>query len=319
MEKPELISVIIPVLNEEKHIGKLMDALAKQDYPRLEFLLTDGGSTDGTRTAILQRKAIDPRFKMISNPLRFVSHGFNIALREAEGKFIAFLGAHAVYPDRYLSEGYKVLSANLAEAVGGPLIHQGLNATGKAIALAMTSGFGVGNTAFRTSSGRQYVDSVAFALYKKEVFEKIGGMDESLIRNQDDEFHYRMNAAGMRILMVPSMQAEYYVRSSYKALFQQYFEYGLYKPMVLKKVNSGARWRHFIPSLWLLYLILLPISLFCIPFLKIFSLLPLIVYLSSAIFFSVRISGEQNPLRLICAFFTLHLAYGAGFLRGLSK
>lgn len=317
MQKPELTSVIVPVLNEEGHISKLMDTLARQDYPNLEFLLTDGGSSDRTIQLITERQLNDPRFKLIRNPERFVSHGFNLALMEAKGNYIAFLGAHAEYPENYLSQGVKVLDKNIADAVGGPLRHKGLNPTGKAIAFAMTSGFGVGNTAFRTSTERQYVESVAFAVYKKSVFEKLGGMDEALIRNQDDEFHYRMNSAGFKILMIPEMQAVYYVRSSFYALFKQYFQYGLYKPLVLKKVHSGARLRHFIPSLWTLYLVC-AVTLSCIfPSGILLCSIPFMLYLMIACYVIFKSPPEINPFLLFLGFSTLHISYGTGFIKGL--
>lgn len=319
MERTDLVSVIVPVLNEEKHIVKLMDALARQTYPFLEFLLTDGGSTDATAGLISERSNKDPRFKIIHNPHRYVSHGFNLALKEARGNFIAFLGAHAVYPENYIELGCRILKNNIADAVGGPLRHEGLSPAGKAIALAMTSGFGVGNTAFRTSSAQQFVDSVAFAVYKRSVFDELGGLDEDLIRNQDDEFHYRMNAAGLKILMTPEMQAVYFVRSSFIGLFKQYYQYGLYKPLVLKKVNSGARWRHFIPSLWVIYLISLPVFCVTLPSAGLVFLIPLLLYLLTSIFMLLRSGGKTSPFFLFLAFATLHLSYGLGFLKGSVK
>ncbi|MDZ7648838.1 MAG: hypothetical protein U5K54_17615 [Cytophagales bacterium] len=120
-------------------------------------------------------------------------------------------------------------------SVGGPLIQKGKSEKGKAIAHAMSSKLGVGDTEFRTDSKKQYVDSVAFAMYKREIFDSIGVMDEQLIRNQDDELHYRMNAAGYRILMVPEMQCVYYVRETLRGLFKQYFQYGLFKPFTFSK------------------------------------------------------------------------------------
>jgi GT2 family glycosyltransferase len=294
-----------------------MDALAKQDHPHLEFLLTDGGSTDGTLDLIHRRQKKDARFIIINNPKRFVSHGFNLALKNAAGAYIAFLGAHAKYPDHYLSKGYEVLKAGLADAAGGPLRQAGHSKTGAAIAWAMSSPFGVGNTAFRTSTQQQYVDSVAFAVYRREVFEKVGEMDEDLIRNQDDEFHYRMNAAGLKILMIPEMSAEYYVRGTFKALFKQYFEYGLFKPLVLKKVKSGIRIRHLVPALWVAYLLILPFCLIILP--KEMALAPLFLYLILALILASGADKGISRTRVFLAFLSLHTAYGTGFLKGIFK
>ena len=180
----------------------------------------------------------------------------------------------------------------------------------------MSSQFGVGDSEFRTTKKRAYVQTVAMAIYKRSVFQKIGLLDEDLIRNQDDEFHYRMNANGFRILMDPMMEATYYVRDDFKSLWTQYFNYGLYKPLVFKKVKSQLRIRHLVPSLFVIYIIsLLPLLLFT----KLF-IIPLLVYLILATFFSVKISKTiKDFVYAFAAFIILHLSYGIGMIMGTKK
>jgi GT2 family glycosyltransferase len=198
---------------------------------------------------------------MIDNPGRYATPGFNRAYKVSSGRYIAFVGAHALYPQNYFSSALHYLQAGECDAVGGPLKQEGKTRMGKAIALVMSSRMGVGDTEFRTANKKMYVDSVAFAVYKREVFEKAGLLDESLPVNQDDEFHYRLNKMNFRILMVPEMQAVYYVRGSITKLFTQYFKYGLYKPLVLRKVKGSVRLRHLIPSVFVLYLLSLRLLL----------------------------------------------------------
>ena len=157
---------------------------------------------------------------------------------------------------------------------------------------------------------------MAMAIYKRSVFEKIGLLDEGLIRDQDDEFHYRMNANGLKILMDPSMEATYYVREDFRSLWSQYFYYGLYKPLVFKKVRSQLRLRHLVPPAFVIYLLALPLMVFF----SWFTILPLIAYLILALSFSIRISGKpRNIIYALISFLTLHIAYGAGFCLGIFK
>jgi succinoglycan biosynthesis protein ExoA len=308
------LSVIIPLYNEEKYIGPLLDSLLFDDGVEKEIFLTDGGSTDATIPTIQKYQQQYPNIHLVHNEKKYVSFGFNKAFPSVKGKYVTLMGAHALYPPHFFANGLKYLEAGECDVVGGPLLQEGKTDTGKAIAYAMSSKFGVGGTEFRTESKKMFVDSVAFAIYKKEIFEKIGLLDEELVRNQDDELHYRMNAAGYRILMVPEMQCVYYVRNSLPSLYSQYYQYGLYKPLVLKKVRQGIRFRHLVPPMFCLYILSLPLALFTWLW-----LLPLALYILLMVFIAARATGLSLRQRIIAmaAFPTLHFSYGFGFLRGL--
>ena len=312
-----LLSIIIPIYNEEKYIGHLLESITGINSVNKEFFLVDGGSTDGTLEIIDKHKRQNENIHLIHNPERFVSHGFNKAFPLTKGKYITLLGAHAIYPNSFFETGIPYLESGECDVVGGPLQQLGKTETGQAIAYCMSSKFGVGGSEFRTETKKMYVDSVAFAIYKRAVFEKTGLLDEELIRNQDDELHYRINAAGFRILMVPEMRCSYYVRNNLKSLFRQYFQYGLYKPLVLKKVHSGIRLRHLIPAIFCLYIISIPIVGW-------FSswIVPLALYSALALYFSIvksdTLTGKQKLICLII-FPTLHISYGSGFIIGLKK
>jgi glycosyltransferase involved in cell wall biosynthesis len=310
------LSIIIPVYNEINFIDTLLQSLITDEFS-MEILLVEGGSTDGTRKRIAEWTAKYSFIKMVDNPQRFVSPGFNKAYAISTGKYIAFIGAHAYYPKKYFSTAIKVLENNESDAVGGPLNQMGKTAMGKAIAFGMSSKFGVGDTEFRTSKERSFVQSVAFAVYKRTVFEKVGLLNEKLIRNQDDEFHYRLNQQGFRILMVPEMACTYHVRESLSALFKQYFQYGLYKPLVLKKVKSEIKLRHLIPTFFVMYLLFLLPALY---YVGIVSLLPLLSYFALAILFALKSEGNfKEKFYCLLVFPTLHISYGSGFILGLFK
>jgi glycosyltransferase involved in cell wall biosynthesis len=309
------LSVICPTYNEIFFIDKLIDQLCYDDGLEKEILVTDGGSTDGTRERITSLMSKYSNLKLIDNPGRTSTKAFNTAFKLSTGKYIAFVGAHAEYNKSYFTSGINCLDKDECDVAGGPLNQDGKSAKGKAIALVMSSKLGVGNTEFRTESKKMYVESVAFAIYKREVVEQCGLMDETLPVNQDDEFHYRIRKMGKRILMIPEMSATYFVRNSYSKLYSQYFRYGLYKPAVLKKVSGAMRLRHVIPALFATYVITLPLSFFYLLW-----LIPFGLYLLLIIFRSLSFDVDWK-IRLLSmpVFPIIHFSYGIGFLSGIFR
>lgn len=312
-----MITIVLPTLNEKNYLRELVEKLLLSNSVISEIFICDAGSTDGTIDIIHDLARQFSCVKYYNNKRKFVSYAFNDVYPFATGKYMALLGSHALYPEHYLENGLHYLELGEADVIGGPLNQQGHGETGAAIAFAMSSKFGVGDTEFRTSKKKQLVDSVAFAIYRKSIFEHIGLLDETLKRNQDDELHYRIKSNGYKIMMVPEMECTYYVRDSFRKLFKQYFEYGIYKPLVLKKVSQGIRIRHVIPSLFVLYLVLLPFLFLIVNQL---AFLPLIMYILLALY--VAFSGSKNPFRMskvMLAILILHLSYGSGFIVGIKK
>jgi glycosyltransferase involved in cell wall biosynthesis len=312
-----LVSIVIPTLNEENYLSQLVESLMISENIIAEIFICDAGSTDNTIRIILELENKYSKLKYFKNTKKYVSHAFNEAYKIATGKYIALLGSHAFYPTSYIDKGLGYLESGDADVIGGPLNQQGKGENGKAIALAMSSKFGVGDTEFRTSKEKQYVDSVAFAIYRKTIFEDVGLLNESLNRNQDDELHYRIKANGYKILMVPEMESTYYVRDSFKNLYKQYFGYGFYKPLVFKLVKKGLRIRHLIPAIFVSYLFLMPFVYFII---GLFVLFPLFLYFGISIYFAINTSNSFSiRMKIILACLIIHFSYGSGFMIGLFK
>jgi succinoglycan biosynthesis protein ExoA len=146
-------------------------------------------------------------------------------------------------------------------------------------------------------------------------FTTVGGFDEQMLRNQDDEFHYRAGKYGLKIYQDPAIRSAYFPRCSYPSLFRQYFEYGLYKPLVLKKVSAGFQLRHLVPALFTLYLLFLPLAL-VYPWILVF----LFIYLLCDIVFTIKSRLPFSIMKHIFIVYpVLHIAYGIGFIAGLKK
>jgi succinoglycan biosynthesis protein ExoA len=318
------VSVIMPVRNEQEAIRRSVSAVLSQDYPyRLEVLIVDGLSDDDTRTIAAEIAGHDARVSVIDNQARLMAPGFNYGLSFARGEVILMLGGHTEIEQTYVSRCVRLLQEKRADCVGGVVETLCETKVGKAIALAMSSSFGVGGVNFRIgTSAEKYVDTVAFGAYTREIIDRAGLLDERFVRNQDDEYNYRIRKLGGRILLTPDIHCRYYSRSSLGALWRQYFQYGYWKVRVTQRHPRQMRLRHFVPMLFVsTLLLLLGVALFSRTGLWLFGLMAgsyIVANLAASISLALKRNWRLLPL-LPLAFAVLHLSYGLGFLLGLVK
>ena len=310
-----MVSVVCPVFNEEEHIDQLLHFLVSADLPEKEMILVDGGSSDRTLPKIMEWRQKYPFIKVLSNTKRYVPYALNMAIREAKGNIIVRLDAHTKYAPDYFDRIMDAFLKSGADIVGGPMRTASGSPVQEAMAYAMCTAFGMGDSKVHQEEYEGQSDSVAYGAWKKAIFRTTGLFDEALKRNQDDEFHYRARSKGFTVFQDPAIKLYYYPRKTFKAVFRQYLEYGIYKPLVLMKVRSGAQLRHFIPSCFALYLLSTPFSFYFAPW-----LLPMGIYLLADLYFTVR-NRLSIPVRwrLFWLYPTIHLAYGTGFILGLGK
>ena len=318
------VSVIIPIRNEEKYIYECLESIIAQSYPKdkLEVLLVDGLSDDNTRQIINEFSKKHQFIKILDNPKKIVPTALNIGIKASKGKIIIRLDAHAYYERDYIEKCVETLEKVDAVNVGGPIITLpgDRTMTATAIALATSHFFGVGNSKFRTSVEAQYVDTVPFGAFRREVFEKIGYFNENLPRNQDIELNSRIINNGMKIYLNPEIKSYYYNRSTMKGLWKQNFINGLWNIFTHALTGNPLSLRHYIPfffvfSLTISFFIYLlhPIGALLFAFIA-------ISYLVANLFFSFQI-GLKNNVQLIpliaLTFITLHFSYGLGSCWGL--
>jgi glycosyltransferase involved in cell wall biosynthesis len=315
----------MPVRNEEAFIRQSLGAVLAQDYPaeRLEVIVADGLSTDGTREIVRSLQSVYQNLKLIDNPGRIVSTGFNLALREAGGDLLVLIGGHCVIAADYVSQCVSHLANHKCDCVGGVLETVGETFSARAIAAVMSSRFGVGGSTFRVGvKETAFTDTAVFAAYKREIVEVTGEFDEELVRNQDDEYNYRLRKLGGSIMVSPAIRSRYYSRATLPTLWKQYFQYGYWKVRILQKHPRQMRPRQFVPALFVIALILLGLAAFFGAASKIILLATLFVYLvanlGASAFAAKRVGWRFWPLISI-AFTVIHFAYGSGFLIGLVR
>jgi len=313
----------MPVRNEAKHIAIGLGSIAKQTYPRhkVEIIVADGMSDDDTRSVVHRiASELSLNVHLLDNPKRIAPSGLNAALDRSKGDIIIRVDGHCELAPDYVANCVALLKANRADGVGGPIETVGNGPVSEAIAIAMTTRFGVGGSAFRTVEDREiYTDTVAFPGYKRETIERVGRFDEELVRNQDDEYNYRIKELGGSILLSPSIRSRYFSRSSIRLLSRQYFQYGYWKVRVLQLHPGQMSARQFVPFIFVLTLLALGLtSLFSnVAFYGLLSITLAYFLLNAAA------SIAAGKRKIICipliglSFLTLHLSYGIGSIFGL--
>ena len=316
------VSFILPVRNEKEHFSAAFHSILHQiGFDDYEILVSDGDSTDDTLKIVAGFLTDDSNIQVIHNPKKIVSSGFNLALNKAIGDIIIRIDGHCEIPSNYLESCLKLLKSKDADIVGGVIDTISHGNIGMAIAIAQSSWFGVGGVKFRNSEHNKsaYVDTLAFGAHRRGIFSEIGGYDEEMMYNQDDEFNFRAIQAGKKIWIDPTIKTEYFARSSYLKLFKQYFNYGFYKVRGIQKRGQIISTRHLIPATFIISLIgTLIFGYFQhLPWLS-YSVLS--IYLIINIISSIIVSQKASLIPLLfLAFCTLHLGYGLGFIWGLVR
>jgi len=326
-----LVSVIIPTRNEETTVQRTITDLLDGEYKNIEFVIVDGMSSDSTVEKVrelIERYDTRGRIKLMKNEKRYTTAGLNLGISSATGKYIMIASAHATYSKNYISECVDALENGECDVAGGVLevLPRSQKLTAIAIAEVLKHPFGIGGARYRVGvEEKTYVDTVAYGVYKREIFDKIGMFDERLIRNQDIEFNLRLQRAGYRIMCIPQAVAYYYARDSYSKLWANNFSNGFWVTYSRKFVKGAYSLRHLVPLFFILYLISLIICL-CLPIsiaYKTIWLFPAVLYASLDVIFSTNIAGEKKKMRLapgiFLAFFILHISYGMGSLYGVLK
>jgi len=305
------VSIIIPCRNEEKYIGKCLDTILEQDYPKenLEVLVVDGMSEDKTREIVRNYSEKYPFVKLLENPKKFTNFALNIGIKVARGEIIMMMGAHAGYERDYVSKCVKYLKEYDADNVGGVMkTLPGKNTIfAKAIAITLSHFFGTGGSYFRTGSAKpRWVDTVFGGCYKREVFDRVGLFNENLLRSQDMEFNLRLKRAGGKILLAPDIVSYYYPKSNLRDFFLHNIKDGIWSVYPIKFTKKPLKIRHYIP---LIFVLTLPLSIW--------------PYLLLSLFFSLQIALKEKDFRLFfimpVVFFCRHFGYGLGSVWALIK
>jgi succinoglycan biosynthesis protein ExoA len=310
----ELVSVIVPARNEEREIGRTLDALRAQDYPHLEIIVVDGDSTDGTVDVVKRHMVEDPRIELVHNPRRITPVSLNVAVAHARGQWLVRMDAHSVVEPGYVSAAVARLREGRWGGVGGRKDGVGRTPAGRAIAAALGSRFGVGGSVYHHGVSEQEVDHIPFGAYPTALVRELGGWDERLVTNQDFEFDHRLRQSGAALLFDPQLRIDWLSKQTVRDFYRQYRRYGRGKVDVLRLHPSSLRARHLLPPALVPYLVLAALVGLRRPRLAATMVAP---YAAAVTVASVQtgrtLTAARDRAFLPGAFLAMHVGWGVGF------
>lgn len=318
------VSVVVPCRNEVAHIDAFLQSALAQHLPAdctLQVVVADGSSDDGTRAMLDARAAQEPRLLVIDNPARITSAALNRAIERAEGEIVVRMDVHTVYAEDYVAACVATLQRTGAACVGGAWLPVGEGGRQRAIARAFSSPFGSGGAASRREDLEGEVDTVYLGAWWRAELLRLGGFDEALVRNQDDELALRIVRGGGRVWQSASIRSWYTPRGSFMALCRQFWQYGYWKVAVIRKHRLPASLRHLVPFAFVAVLALLLLAGFVAPMAWHVAGGLVAVYASAALAGAAVLDKPwQSPLQwlgIAWATACMHFGYGLGFARGL--
>jgi succinoglycan biosynthesis protein ExoA len=319
MDGEELVTVVVPAANEEHFLGACLDSVLAQDYAALQIVVVDGASTDGTVDAVRARMAEDPRIELLHNPRRNIPSSLNLAVEHARGSWLVRVDAHSTVGPSYVRTAVERLREGGWAGVGGRKDGVGRTPAGRAIAVAMGSRFGVGNSTYHFGTTAIEVDHLAFGAYPVDVVRRAGGWDEQLTANEDFEFDHRLRQAGQHLLFDPRLVIHWHCRQSVADLFRQYHRYGRGKVDVAWLHPESLHLRHLAPPAFVAYAALGLVLNARRPARWLAMLSPYAVAVTAESVRSGRRLGSTGErVRLPAAFLAMHIGWGAGFWSGVA-
>ncbi|MFL6137895.1 MAG: glycosyltransferase family 2 protein [Frankiaceae bacterium] len=323
MSDAPLVTVVVPARNEERSIARCLDSVLGQTGPDLEVLVVDGDSDDATLDVVRERAARDPRVRVLRNPRRVIPAALNVGLAAARGRWLVRVDAHSTVPPHYVETVVGHLATGRWGGVGGRKDAVSATTVGRAVAAALGSPFGVGNSHYHHATEAREVDHVPFGAYPVALCRAVGGWDEAITTNEDYEFDYRVRLAGGRLLLDPSLRIAWECRETLPALAGQYWRYGKGKAAVARKHPRSLRPRHLAAPLLVAAAVAAAATAAAAPRRP---GLPALGALATA-YGGVLALGTAHASRTLtdrrarrwlpAALATMHLAWGAGFWAGL--
>lgn len=319
------VSIVVPCRNERTYIESFCSQALAQELPpgwALELLIADGDSDDGGRECLEALAASEPCLRVVSNPGRIVSTGLNAAIQASVGEVIVRMDVHTAYAADYVSQCLLALQVTGADNVGGPwraVPAAGAHAMQHAVAAAFQSRWVAGGARSRDLDYSGWVDTVYLGCWPRAVFDRYGGFDERLVRNQDDEHNLRLRRGGAKVWQDARIRSAYRPRARLTQVFRQYQQYGYWKPFVMRKHSQPASLRHLVPGVFVALfgaLSLLALTGLIWPVLALGALYGLAVL---ALTIGVAVSEKlsfQVLVRVPAVIAAYHLGYGLGSMWG---
>ncbi|MBP5982815.1 MAG: glycosyltransferase family 2 protein [Fluviicola sp.] len=314
---------VIPCRNEKNYIEECVRAIFSCNLPanfEINIIVVDGMSNDGTREVIKKLQIEFLHLFLVDNLQQLTPFAFNLGIKALpHADFIQIVGARHILSVDYLQQSLAILEDDKEVwCVGGKIVNNYTNETSELISKAMSTSFGMGLGNFRTLDKSGYTDTVTSPMYPKWVFEKIGYFDEELIRNQDDDFNFRLIKAGGKIYYCNEISLKYYVRGNFQQLWKQFFQYGYWKVYVNLKHKTVTTLRQLVPPMFVLFICLTIVLGLLINTILLFASLVYVLYFILAVYSVIQLTKKAKQLFIIPFIYPIiHISYGLGYLIGI--
>jgi len=317
-----MVSVAVAMLNEQEHVLACLRAFERQTWPHelLDVMVVDGGSTDGSRAVVDDFAATRDWVRVIENPKRHSAAAWNVGLRTARGDCFGIFSSHGIPSDDFIERSVEALHDSGASGVGGRYLHRGTDVVSTAIGLAMSSPFGMASP-HRSATEPMTVDTISHPIYWTDRVRAVGGFDESLLRNEDYELNWRLRNAGDVLQFDPRISSVYRPRASLTALARQFWWYGRYKALVMRRHPGATKARHLVPPAAALGLLVSPIVASRPQGRKLLGVAAAAYagLLAAACRATEPAAHHAAPSVVARAFPVMHLSWGFGVLAGLLR
>ena len=307
------VSVILPILNEERDLANCISAILQQNYSGdIEVILALGPSEDKTNQIAQQLAAADSRVKLVNNPTGQTAVGLNLAIASASYEIICRIDGHSEVSNTYIKTAVEIMQQQGAVNVGGLMYADSNHGLQRVIALAMRSKLGVGPSKFHTGGKAGATDTVYLGTFKKSAILAAGGFDERYIRAQDWELNHRLREKGGLIWFDPKLVVTYRPRNTFIKLAKQYFQYGRWRRAISRQHKGTINYRYLAPPVAVLINIF---SLLSAILVNPVFITPLLTYLA-LIFIGGFFIGKKLIDRLLMplVLIVMHFSWGIGFI-----
>jgi glycosyltransferase involved in cell wall biosynthesis len=315
------VAVVIPSRNEEQHIAKCLDSICDSSYPKefLQVVVCDGNSTDHTVSIVKEYVSKYEFISLLYNDKQTTPYALNLGLHNTQTDFVMFLDAHSYIDPEFINISVHFLEENPAvSCVGGVVQNVCETSDSWIIGFVLSQPFGVGSNYFQTGKKEGFVETIIVGMYRRQIFENIGDFDVNLVRDQTDDFHFRMKENGYKIYLSKKIRSYYYVRSSFHKFSLQYYQFGYWRVYNNVKHRQITTFRQLVPFFFSLFLISgLLSSLFSfIAAIIYFGVLLIYLIMALMVSFRKKMSIKQRIKTVYC-FMLLHISYGIGYANGI--
>lgn len=308
------VSVILPVLNEERYLEATVSAITSQDHEGpIEIVLALGPSKDNTNEVAETLAKQDSRIRLVHNLSGKTADGLNLAIASSSYPVIVRVDGHSILPPGYIREAVATLERTKAVNVGGIMAAEGRTTFERAVAAAMRSKFGVGGASFHVGGNEGPADTVYLGVFLRSAIEEINGFDPRFIRAQDWELNFRLRERGGLVYFNPRLHVTYRPRPHLRALAKQYFEYGRWRREVARSHKGTINVRYLAPPITLIGSVIGLIGAFISPLFLILPFTYLVFNLLGSLVLFIR-KPAPAMLLLPIVLATMHFAWAWGFI-----